>query len=134
MTRTAVEQLIGDDLNMAVALADGHPVRRSTIKHAPGIHEQWPGGNWEWIRQPSTAWEHGGPIIERERMAVDYLDEEWHAWSPTARKFNGDRSDASGPTLLIAAMRAYVASKFGESIELGVVPHSPSAAPSFSAG
>ena len=71
MTRIAVADLMGDDLNIAVAFADGHRVRRSEIALAPGIHEQWPGGNWEWIRKPSTAWEHGGPIIERERMALD---------------------------------------------------------------
>jgi len=118
MPYIAVDELLGVDLNIAVALADGHQVRQSAIKHAPGIHEQWPGGNWEWIRQPSTAWEHGGPIIERECMAVDYLDGEWHAWSPSARKFNGDGSDASGPTLLVAGMRAYVASKVGERIDL----------------
>ncbi len=118
MTRFAVADLIGDDLNIAVALADGHRVRRSQIKGAPGIHEQWPGGNWEWIRQPSTAWEHCGPIIERERMALDYLDAEWHAWTPGSRKFDGQGSDASGPTPLIAAMRAYAASKVGDVVDL----------------
>ena len=118
MTLVMVADLIGDDLNIAVAMADGHAVRRSTIEHAPGIHEQWPGGNWEWIRKPSTAWEHGGPIIERERMALDYLDEDWHAWAPTSHKSNGDGSDGTGPTMLIAAMRAYVASKFGGTIDL----------------
>jgi len=100
MTQFAVTDLIGESLDMAVALADGHPVRRSAIEHAPGIHEQWPGGNWEWIRKPSTAWAHGGPIIERERMALDYLDDEWHDWTPTARKSNGEGSDATGPTPL----------------------------------
>lgn len=118
MTIVAVADLIGDDLDIAVALADGHPVRRSKIEHAPGIHEQWPGGNWEWIRKPSTAWEHAGPIIERERMALNYLDDKWHAGSPATSKFNGEGSDATGPTLLIASMRAYVISKLGETVEL----------------
>jgi len=83
-----------------------------------GIHEQWPGGNWERIRQPSTAWEHGGPIIERAR--IDLI-----AGSPW-RAVCGDEGDVDGPptglgegpTPLVAAMRAYVASKFGEWIDL----------------
>jgi hypothetical protein len=76
MTGVAVAGLIGDDLNIVVALADGHRVRRSEIADAPGIHEQRPGGTWKWIRHPSTAWEHGGPIIERERIALEFLDGE----------------------------------------------------------
>ena len=113
MTRIAVGQLVADDLNIAVALTDGHQVRHSTIRLAPGIHEQWPGGNWEFIRKPSTAWEHGGPIIERERIALEFLDGEWCAWAPGPQ-----RADGRGPTPLIAAMRAYVASRFGESVDL----------------
>ena len=127
MTPLAVAGLIGDDLNIAVAFADGHRVRRSTIAHAPGIHEQWPGGNWEWIRQPSTAWEHGGPIIERERIALEFLDGEWRARAPRKLTAGGDVGQAAAP--LIAAMRAYVASTFGKTIALdellaGVSPRS----------
>ena len=117
-----VASLIGEDLDIAVAMAEGHPVRRSTIQYAGGVHEQWPGGNWEWIRRPSIAWEHGGPIIDRERMSVDFLDGEWCVWRPV--NVAGDvTSDARlqdvtgrGPTLLVAAMRAYVASKLGANV------------------
>lgn len=116
MTQIAVAELLGDNLNIAVALADGHAVRHSNIEHAPGIHEQWLGGNWEWIRQPSTAWEHGGPIIEREYIALELLDGEWCAWAPGPQRADG--GDGRGPTPLIAAMRAYVAGKFGERIDL----------------
>lgn len=59
---------------------------------------------------PSTNWAQGGPIIERERIRLDPDSEdgqegEWYA--DTHRDCG--RSDAP----LIAAMRAYVASKFG---------------------
>ena len=120
MTRIAVAELLGDDLNIAVAMADGHAVRRSTIEHAPGIHERWLGGNWEWIRQPSTAWEHGGPIIERAQLSLDFLDGEWHAWRPTCALADARVSceSVTGPTLLVAAMRAYVAGRFGDTIDL----------------
>lgn len=73
--------------------------------------------------QPSVLWEHGGPIIERERIKLEphcaddpegwdleSATEDWYAEHPCECAF--------GPTPLIAAMRAYVASKFGEEVEL----------------
>ena len=120
MTQSPVADLIGNDLNIAVAMADGHAVRRSTLEHAPGIHEQWPGGNWEWIRQPSTAWEHGGPIIEREGIELTPSAEgTWYAlWIADRDSDTSPTSSAERFTPLVAAMRAYVASKFGETIDL----------------
>ncbi len=69
----------------------------------------------EW--QPSVNWAQGGPIIERENIEL--------------LRFQGTRSDGtlgsvwyagrdlrrpSADTPLIAAMRAYVAAKFGEEL------------------
>jgi len=64
--------------------------------------------------EPSRCWSQGGPIIERERGQI----------TPLAIKPNCDwcadmgldfqRHRCYGNTPLIAAMRAYVASKFGE--------------------
>jgi len=60
----------------------------------------------------STAWEKGGPIIELERITVgfDRAANEWSAeiMSPIALS---PISIAYGPTPLVAAMRAFVASK-----------------------
>lgn len=60
---------------------------------------------------PSTNWAQGGPIIERERLAlfIEYPDD----WGAT----DGNRR-MPGDTPLIAAMRCYVASKLGDDIEL----------------
>ena len=71
---------------------------------------------------PSTDWAQGGPIIERERIALSYdnldgtgpckayylstlFDEEegWHQY---------------GPTPLIAAMRCFVASHLGDEVTI----------------
>lgn len=72
---------------------------------------------------PSRRWHDGGPIIERERItvlaqvvvhsgvALNRVDETWEAE-------RGDGSRMPGQTPLIAAMRAYVASKFGDEVEL----------------
>lgn len=63
---------------------------------------------------PSTDWRVGGPIIAREGIAIAQFGSEYKAAC-----VNGDGYFASvdfrhsGPTPLIAAMRAYVASKFG---------------------
>jgi hypothetical protein len=61
---------------------------------------------------PSTDWAHGGPIIEREKIDVlHYADGGWLAvgiWL----------CEAEGQTPLIAAMRCYVASKFGDEVEI----------------
>jgi hypothetical protein len=64
---------------------------------------------------PSTDWAHGGPIIERERITLEEHAGEWCAyvrmqWGPGAMP-EGSDGVGYGPTPLIAAMRAFVASK-----------------------
>lgn len=70
-------------------------------------------GGLKW--KPSSDWAKGGPIIEREKISIhcdvqDYSEPEspWYAEC-------GPSWDI-GPAPLIAAMRAYVASKFGEEV------------------
>lgn len=65
------------------------------------------GGGWM-PYEPSWQWPEGGPIIGRERIKLEPWDHdaEWQA--------NG----VWGPTALVAAMRAYVASKFGDEVDL----------------
>jgi hypothetical protein len=61
----------------------------------------------------STDWALAGPIIEREGITVRrYTDALWDA--------SIGRLDyvADGPTPLVAAMRCYVASKFGDDLVL----------------
>ena len=62
----------------------------------------------------SSDWALGGPIIEREGIAINaHLDgSEWFA-----RDYWGEH-EQSGPTPLIAAMRCYVASKLGDEVEI----------------
>ena len=60
----------------------------------------------------SRDWAQGGPILERERIAIDYDHDVWNA-----AKY-GLGWYISGPTPLIAAMRCYVASKLGSEIEV----------------
>jgi hypothetical protein len=63
----------------------------------------------------STNWSQGGPIIERERISPRWSKfwKCWEAVDPNNAQFN-----FIGDTFLIAAMRAYVASKLGDEVEI----------------
>lgn len=68
---------------------------------------------------PTTNWAHGGPIIERERIGLDFYEDGSHenggAWGAAT---HGGTIHVLGPTPLIAAMRCYVASKLGDEIDV----------------
>jgi len=67
----------------------------------------------------STDWAQGGPIIERELLAPEpLLDTNCSLIKWRCRNWKGDGSDYYGPTYLIAAMRCYVTSKMGETVEV----------------
>jgi hypothetical protein len=59
---------------------------------------------------PSSDWSQGGPIIEREGLTLTHQDI-WVAQTD-------DDLFAYGPTPLMAAMRCYVASKLGDTVEV----------------
>ena len=63
--------------------------------------------DWGADFEPSCDWSQGGAIIEREGIA---LIPGWTAERPGY--------SADGDTPLIAAMRCYIASKLGESVEV----------------
>ena len=75
----------------------------------------------------SSNWAQGGPIIEREKVCVEYMagagDGGLDVWVAEVlhedKKYGGVMSSAGqGPTPLIAAMRCYVASKLGDEVEI----------------
>ena len=103
-----VSELQGALLDYWVARAEGHEVRLSLdmtlaiIKH----------GEHGLGFAPSGRWSEGGPIIERERIAFRITAQEIVADCMT-----GDcMGIGTGPTHLIAAMRAFVASRFGDEV------------------
>lgn len=65
---------------------------------------------------PSTIWEQGGPIIEREKIQVNpsISSDAWGAANPSKDQCVWVWAE----TPLIAAMRVYVASKLGDLIEI----------------
>lgn len=73
-------------------------------------------GVYKGIWKPTVNWSQGGPIIERELIELsvsgETLNGMWVAKSPDWYL------PATGPTPLIAAMRCYVTSKLGDSVEV----------------
>lgn len=70
---------------------------------------------------PSSSWEFGGPIIEREGLYLKARNDakEWKAGALSMNHRDGKPGHLySGPTPLIAAMRCYVASKLGDTVEV----------------
>jgi hypothetical protein len=100
-------ELTGAALDWAVAKCEGVSVRWSAA-HEQLLVEGYPYMVW----QPSTNWAQGGPIIEREHIAVDWDGAAWCASD------NDNPIACYGPAPLIAAMRCYVASKLGDDINI----------------
>jgi hypothetical protein len=78
---------------------------------------------------PSTDWAQGGPIIDREDIAMSSKpDGLWAAYAPKGTRLVQHGGQAvevfnwtykqQGYTPLIAAMRCYVASKLGSEVEV----------------
>ncbi|MFM0243807.1 phage protein NinX family protein [Paraburkholderia sediminicola] len=106
-----------EDRNWGNAFTSGGPNRdRCVISHR----------NWDSSRffEPSKNWTHGGPIIERAQIGftTGFSDGEWCAAVDlnAYTHFDGGVLDGkhfmTGPTPLVAAMRCYIASKFGEEV------------------
>lgn len=72
---------------------------------------------------PSADWAQGGPIIEREMISVSRefssftKGYEWAAWTPAPIRDDAE-AFGYGSTPLIAAMRCYVASKLGDTVDI----------------
>lgn len=100
-----IPELTGAALDWAVAIADdvAWAVWRFIEHRADGRMRY------------STNWAHGGPIIERESIDLQYQGGDVDVWA--ADIFGADCS-VYGDTPLIAAMRCYVASKLGDEIEI----------------
>ena len=109
-TSEAKEQVLG----YLVADCEGELSQHGGQVHLVGSKVRFYEDTLDIQYTPSTDWSQGGPIIEREKIALDTWGEEW-----LATRIEGSAiSEAIGPTPLIAAMRCYVASKLGDEVEV----------------
>lgn len=122
-----VSELTGGLLDAAVAMAEGHKVCQLNGVWCSDLY-----GQWTRVRN-MREWRYVGPIIEREGIAiapyehgigepsmwVAWVEERQHQATFDSYFERGIFDDNSrGHTPLIAAMRAFVASKLGEEVEL----------------
>lgn len=105
-------QLDGVLLDAAVAMAEGDKLPDYWLDPDDGTPWLRPGRE-EW--HPSERWDQGGPLIERERIRLEPGARDTGNWLAFS---DGHSVFMIAPTPLIAAMRAYVASKLGEEVEL----------------
>lgn len=120
MTDRALE---GAELDAAVAKAMGYTHHGAVgTNHAnpdkpwclSDVNDWWKDPTGAWLCGPchcfpyaySSDWERAGPIIERERISLDPIVKD--RWCATA---SGTDYVEFGPTPLIAAMRAFCASR-----------------------
>jgi hypothetical protein len=124
-----VAELEGEALDAAVCMALGW-----TRLNDPNYHHltwvcYWGEDGFEskeYQPQFSNDWEWSGPIIERERIAIAFCTnpDGWFAevgpsgGGPAGVQVGYAEHSAEGATPLVAAMRAYVVSKFGDEVEL----------------
>lgn len=100
------QDLIGEALDLAVAECVGLNLYVARLQRF----------------SPSTNWAQGGPIIERENIEWQWLPAPDKAHQYGARKPSLGGLNRTfcmdGPTVLIAAMRCYVASRLGDEVEV----------------
>ena len=133
-----VSELVGALLDAAVAKADGLEPRIEPYRVTGGYGITFVRDDPVCVVgaehfSPSSDWSHGGPIIERERIALQFYSQHWGAVPHNAAGHEVPDLDerkhtqmgngwcpvmADGETALVAAMRAFVRMRLGDEVEL----------------
>ena len=102
-------ELTGPALDWAVAKCEGVEVEyindgitRCVLRVTP----------FTGMYRPSTDWSQGGPLIERENICLRGIEGGFHAW------YHQRPPKTFGPTMLVAAMRCFVASRLGGEVDV----------------
>lgn len=121
-------ELIGKPLDWAVAVARCLSIlalKRDGVHVDSGEEVPLTGSKISVHYTPSTDWQFGGPIIEREGISVgdpshfdDYSSRQKYMAIKGFIEDDGGEVHGHGDTFLIAAMRCYVASKLGDEVDI----------------
>lgn len=108
------DEMTAEQLNWAVAKAVGHEWVWFTWD---GIPMERSDSDVDAVWEPTTNWAQAGPIMERESISItsqfcDFWDCQ-SGWYGHMGSFY-----EHGPTPLIAAMRIFVASKLGDTVDI----------------
>ena len=117
MKTVKTNELQGEALNLAVAKAEGIELSNGCYNRLLVDGRMSAGQKMLAPYNPSTDWALAGPIIEREKLCITAsVEGDWTAFCVS------DEMDMQwicrGPTPLVAAMRAYVASQLGGEVEV----------------
>lgn len=119
MSKIKVSEATSQQLNWLVAKCEGVAITK--FKESPSLFF---GGGFDKYA-PSTNWEQGGPILDKERIGTTPFtitvgpDKGTKEWFANYESFvDVTPNYYSGPTKLIAGMRCYVAAKLGEEVEV----------------
>ena len=114
-------ELTGAALDWAVCEATGLLAAYTQFRTGKNFLKVW-GVARNAHLHPSTNWAQGGLIIERELLMIEpvfWTVEGWHWVAYVLGPNNLDENyEQRGPTPLIAAMRCYVASKLGDTVDV----------------
>lgn len=132
--KTNTSELIGTALDWAVAKAEGGAdFGTDGITHSFKLHGRTKVLATGWALSmsyhPSTDWAQGGPIIEREGIQWNKYDDVFYAWiggthhdplnvPMVETELTCTDAFEYGPTILVAAVRCYVASKLGDEVDV----------------
>ena len=122
MKTVQVSEAVGNTLDWLVAKCEGHESRCAWMLEKDG-YIAWQNYEQAWgnpIPKYSTDGGVAVPIIEREKLQLQTSLGEWVASTPKAVEIGGYRKYCftPGPTFLIAAMRCYISSKLGDTVEI----------------
>jgi hypothetical protein len=108
-------ELTGAALDWAVAEAEGNVQLQYDSREGLIIRNIL-----GWIPyRPSVAWQQGGPIIEREKISImEECNGTWMGSIGGCTDLDMPLWQEHGPTPLIAAMRCYVVSKLGDTVDI----------------
>jgi hypothetical protein len=109
-----VSELTGEKLDIWVGRACGYKFDEDgdnrTIRDNGGAPSKW---------HPSVDWAQGGPLIEDKGICVirTGLENPLHSWVANFEKWDDRRTQGMpGPTALVAAMRALVEGRYGNTV------------------
>ncbi len=126
-----VSKLIGPALDWAVAKAEGYETIRVICQGDGLTYIEVDMGSRLIAYSPSTQWELGGPIIQRKLIGLDtwqrcatsglmwaasFAYPVYHPTEPKKRSPSHHRMRGVQP--LVAAMRCYVSSAFGDFVDM----------------
>ncbi|MCA7985176.1 phage protein NinX family protein [Burkholderia vietnamiensis] len=115
-----VSKLGGALLDYWVARAEGIEPSRLILRDQPDAVGKMCVRDDLFKFNPSESWLLGGPVIGRQKIAIYWDVDEWvalwHSESSASGTLHARGPVMAGETALVAAMRCYVASKFGEEV------------------